>query len=108
MPQTNRTSYLKKVKLDPNESYSISDLSKVSKVPVSILQQVYNRGIGAHKSNLGSVRLKKDFSKNPSRSITEAQRLSPEQWAMARVYSFLNKGTTYKTTDKDLALKAGY
>lgn len=107
MPPTNRTQYLKKVGLDPKESYSLEELSKVSKVPVSILQEVYNRGIGAH-SNLGSVRLKKDFSKNPNPAIPASARLSKEQWAMSRLYSFLNKGKTYKTTDKDLALKAGY
>lgn len=108
MPVTNRTSYLRKVKLDPNESYSIDQLSKVSKVPESILEEVFNRGIGAYKTNITSVRLKKDFSKNPNPSISKSKRLSPEQWAMARVYSFLNKGTTYKTTDSDLAKKANY
>jgi hypothetical protein len=105
---THRISYLKKVGLDPNESYSIAELSKVSKVPKSILQDVYNRGIGAHETNLTSVRLKKDFSKNYNPAIPESARLSAEQWGMARVYSFLNKGTTYKTTDSDLAEKANY
>lgn len=106
MPPTHRIQYLKKVGLDPKESYGLDDLSKVSKVPKSILQDVYNRGIGAHK-NFTSVRLK-DFTKNPNPAIPASQRLTKEQWAMARVYSFLNKGTTYKTTDKDLALKAKY
>ena len=108
MPPTNRTQYLKKVGLDPKESYSLEELSKVSKVPVSILQEVYNRGIGAYKNNITSVRLKKDFSKNPNPAIPASARLSKEQWASARVMAFLNKGKTYKTTDKDLALKAGY
>ena len=105
---THRVRYLKKVGLNKNESYSLDDLSKVSKVPKSILQDVYNRGIGAHKTNITSVRLKKDFSKNYNPAIPESARLSPEQWAIARVYAFLNKGTTYKTTDSDLAKKAGY
>jgi hypothetical protein len=105
---THRIQYLKKIGLDPNKSYSINELSKVSKVPKSILQEVFNRGVGAHESNILSVRLKKDFSKNPSPSIPESQRLTPEQWGYARIYSFLNKGKTYKTTDSDLALKAGY
>jgi hypothetical protein len=107
MPATHRIQYLKKVGLDPKESYSLKELAKVSKVPQSILQEVYNRGIGAYKGNITSVRLK-DFTKNPNPSIPASQRLSKEQWAMARVYSFLNKGTTYRTTDKDLALKAKY
>jgi hypothetical protein len=90
-----------------DKSYGLSELSKISGVSKSILQQVYNRGIGAY-GNLGSVRLL-DFSKNPDTSKFPAEdRLSKEQWAMARVYSFLNKGTTYKTTDSDLAEKANY
>jgi hypothetical protein len=105
---THRIRYLKKVGLNKNESYSLDDLSKVSGVSKSILQDVYNRGIGAY-SNLKSVRLKSDFSKNPdTKKFPASARLSKEQWAMARVYSFLNKGTTYKTTDSDLARKAGY
>ena len=105
---THRIRYLKKVGLDKNESYSLDDLSKVSGVSKSILQDVYNRGIGAYNTNLSSVRLK-DFSKNPdTKKFPVGARLSKEQWAIARVYSFLNKGTTYKTTDSDLARKAGY
>lgn len=105
MSSTHRTRYLKKVGLDPKESYSISQLAKVSKIKESILQEVYNRGIGAHKTNITSVRLKKDFSKNPNPNIPPSARLSAEQWGMARVYSFLNKGKTFKTADSDLAEK---
>ncbi len=108
MPPTHRVQYLKKNGLDPNKSYSLTELAKVSGVKESILQDVYNRGIGAHQTNITSVRLKKDFSKNPSPAIPESARLTPKQWAYARVYSFLNKGKTYKTTDADLARKAGY
>lgn len=70
------------------------------------LQEIYNRGIGAWKSNPESVRLKKDFSKNPNLAkYPRSQRLSKEQWAMARVFSFVNKGKTFRTTDKDIAEK---
>lgn len=54
---------------DHNEKHG--DKGRVS---VSILRQVYNRGVGAYKTNPGSVR--------PNVS-------SPEQWAMARVNNFL-------------------
>ena len=104
---TNRIEYLRKMGMDDKKSYSLTELAKVSKVPKSILQQVYNRGIGAYKGNITSVRLL-DFSKNRSPAIPASARLSKEQWAVARVYSFLNKGTTYQTTDSDLAKKAGY
>ena len=105
---SHRLRFLRKFELDPKESYSLSQLSVISRVPVDILQEVYNRGIGAHKTNITSVRLKKDFSKNPNPAIPASARLSPEQWAFARVYSFLNRGKTYKTADADLSLKARY
>ncbi len=59
------------------------------KVTTSMLQAVYRRGIGAYKTNPGSVR--------PNVS-------SPEQWAMARVNSFLRivSGSKSPKHDKDL------
>lgn len=103
---THRQRYLKKLGLDSNKSYSIEELAKVSKVPVKALEEVYSRGEGAYSSNPESVRVKETFEKNPSlKKVPINKRLSMAQWAMARVYSFLNKGTTYKTTDKDIALK---
>ena len=72
------------------------------------LQEVYNRGTGAWKNNISSVRLKSDFSKNPNVSkFPRAARLTKEQWSFARVYSFIDKGTTYRTTDSDIAKKYG-
>ena len=106
MVVTHRERYLKRVGLDPSKSYSIPELSKVSGVPVKILEAVYSRGMGAAKSNLASVRLKSDFSKNPdTTAFPKSARLSPQQWAQARVYSFLDKGTTFYTADADLARK---
>jgi len=106
--RSHRVQFLRKFELDPKDSYSLSQLSVKSKVPVGILQEVYNRGIGAYNTNIESVRLKKDFSKNPNPAIPASARLTKEQWAFARVYSFLNRGKTYKTADADLALKARY
>jgi len=105
---SHRHRFLRKFELDPKLNYSLTQLSAVSRVPTSILQEVYNRGIGAYNTNIESVRLKKDFSKDPNPSIPAKDRLSKEQWAFARVYSFLNRGKTYKTADADLALKAKY
>jgi hypothetical protein len=106
MPPTHRENVLKRLGLPKSESLSIAELSARSKIPKPALQAVYNRGIGAHGSNLASVRLLKDFSKNPNTSKFPASaRLSKEQWAMARVYSFVDKGTTYKTTDSDIVKK---
>lgn len=102
---TNREQFLKKYGLPTSESYSIDELSKISDVPIEILNSVYRRGLGAARSNLSSVRLK-DFTKNTdTKSFPASARLSPSQWASARVYSFLNKGKTYYTADADLAAK---
>ena len=59
------------------------------KVTTNMLQQVYNRGVGAYRTNPSSVR--------PNVS-------SPEQWAMARVNSFLRivSGSKSANHDKDL------
>ena len=100
---TNREEFLKKMGLDVNKSYSIEELSKVSGVKKSILDEVAKRSAGAYSSNLGSVRLL-NFSKNPDvKKFPASKRLSLNQWKMARVFSFLNKGKTYYTADADLA-----
>jgi len=105
---TNREQYLRRMKLPTEQSYSISELARFSGLPRSALQEVYNRGTGAY-SNLGSVRLRGSFAKNPdTRRFPAAARLSKEQWSFARVYSFLNKGKTYHTADADIARRIGY
>lgn len=99
---THKQRVLKKLGLPKDSSLSLSDLSKYFKIPVEGLQEVYNRGIGAWKTNPESVRLMSG-EKNYSRS--REGKMSKEQWAMARLYSFVNKGQTYKTTDSDIAKK---
>ena len=69
---------------------SKKDISKLTGIPMKILDEVFSRGVGAYKNNPKSVR--------PNVK-------SPEQWAMARVYSFVMKGKTYNTADSDLADK---
>lgn len=93
---THRTRFLKKMGL-PDKSYSIEELAKISGIPKATLQEVYNRGIGAYKTNPTSVRMKGTFKKNVDAPMS--QKLSKEQWAMARLYSFLNGS---KKHDKDL------
>jgi len=63
-------------------------LSKVSGVPVATLQLVFNRGVGAHKTQGISVRMKGTFEKNVDAPMS--MKLSKEQWGYARVYSYLN------------------
>lgn len=101
---THREEFFRKYRLNPSTSLSLTEISKLSKIPRNILQEVYERGYAAATSNLSSVRLKKDFSKNPDLvKYPRSARLSNEQWGMARVYSFVMKGKTWETADSDLA-----
>ena len=84
---TNREEYFKRHNIT-KDSLSKSDISKISKIPISILDDVYDRGIGAYKSNPQSVRTKAG-KKDPKAPLSK--KMSKEQWAMARVYSFVNK-----------------
>lgn len=105
---TFRQKFLKKYKLE-DKGYSISEISKITGFKKNILQQVYNRGVAAHKSNLASVRLKKDFSKNPdTKKYPKSARLSKEQWGMARLYGFVmenSKQVKKNEPDYDLWIK---
>lgn len=90
MVQTNKQKFNKRYKQPLNQPNSKKDISKLTGISMSILDDVYYRGMGAYKTNPGSVR----------RSVT-----SPQQWAMARVYSFAVGGKTRQTADKDLWAK---
>jgi hypothetical protein len=107
MTLTNKEKFNKKYNQPLNKSNSFDDIVKLSGIKKSILKEVYKRGIGAWKTNIESVRLKKDFSKDPNiKKYPRSARLTKEQWAVARVYSFIMGGKTQKTADKDLAIKA--
>ena len=84
---TRRENFLKKHEL-PDRSYSLAELARISNKPLRVLQQVYNRGIGAYRTNPQSVRMKGSFKKGVNAPMS--MKLSPQQWAFARVYSFLD------------------
>ena len=86
---TNKEEYNKRHKYKKEEPHSKKEISKISKVPMKVLDEVYDKGIGAYKTNPKSVR---------------PQVKSKEQWAMGRVYSFVNKmeGKKKLNHDKDL------
>jgi len=96
---THRENVLKR--LGDLKDHSLPTLSKASGVPVSILQEVYNRGIGAYKTQPSSVRMKGTFEKGVNAPMS--QKLSKEQWAQARVYSFLDQNPSH---DQDLQRRA--
>ena len=100
--------YNKKYNHPKDASHTLSSISKDTGVSKKGLQQIYNKGIGAWKTNIGSVRLKKDFSKNPNTSkYPRKSRLGKEQWAMARVYSAVMGGKASKVDAKELKMQMG-
>jgi hypothetical protein len=103
---THRENVLRKFGLPLSTHLSVAELAKLIGISSKYLQYVYNRGIGAYKTNPISVRMKGSFKKGVNAPMS--QKLSKEAWAMARCYSFADKGTTYHTTDADIAKKSGY
>jgi hypothetical protein len=100
MVYTNKQKFNKKYNQPLNEANGLRDISKLSGVKYSILKEVFERGEGAWGSNIQSVRMKSG-AKNPN--VTDRRRkMGKEQWAYARVYSFVMGGKTQKTADKDL------
>jgi len=93
---THRENFLKAHKLE-DKGYTLNQLAKISYVPLKTLREVYNRGIGAYKTQPSSVRLKGSFVKGVKAPMSA--KLSKEQWAMARVYSFLDGNPKH---DEDL------
>jgi len=98
---THKEHFIKEHGLE-DKSYSLKELSSISKVPMKILREVYNRGIGAYKTQPSSVRLKGSYVKGVNAPMSA--KLSKEQWAMARVYSFLDGN---KKHDNDLRKNTG-
>lgn len=91
---THRENVIKRLKLQ-NKKHSLLALARASGIPRSTLQEVYNRGIGAYSTNPTSVRMKGTFKKGVAAPMS--QKLSKEQWAMARVYSFLDGNPKHDT-----------
>jgi hypothetical protein len=66
---------------------SLPEISKATGIPLKTLQTVYNRGLAAWRTG-------------------HRPGASPQAWGYARVHSFVVKGKTYYTADKDLKIKA--
>ena len=85
MVKTYKEKFNKKYGQPLNKSNSLSEISKLTGYKLSGLRTIYNKGVGAYKTNPQSVR------KNVK---------SPEQWAMARVYASVNKSSKAYKIDK--------
>jgi len=103
MVLTNKQKYNAKYGFKRDDAHSKKDIAKKTGIPLRILDAVYDRGVGARKTNPESVRSVTTGKKVGGKSLKG--KMSAEQWGMGRVYSFVMKGKTYKTADKDLADK---
>ena len=59
--ETHKEHLFKKVGIPSNVPMSKKQLSVLFKVPIKALDEIYDRGIGAWKTNISSVRLQKDL-----------------------------------------------
>ena len=84
---TYRNKFNRKYGFYLNESHSLEEIAKLTSLKLSSLQDIYDKGIGAYKTNPASVR--------PNVK-------SKEQWAMARVYSAVMGGKASKVDANEL------
>lgn len=84
--KTRRSSYTSRFHKKCPGAKTLSQVSKCTKVPTKTLRTVYNRGMAAWRTG-------------------HRPGASQHAWGMARVHSFVLKGKTYRTADKDLAKK---
>ena len=73
---TYKQKFNKKFNQDKDESNSKAKMTKLTGIPKKVLDDVYDRGVGAYRNNPSSVR---------------PQVKSEEQWATARIYAFIMK-----------------
>ena len=84
---TYKEKFNKRYKQPKDKSNSLADIARLTGIKRSALQKIYNKGVGAFKTNPGSVR--------PNVK-------SKEQWAMARVYSAVMGGKASKVDKNEL------
>jgi len=83
--KTYKQLYNQKYKFKKDKAHSLKDISKTTGYKLSGLQTIYNKGIGAYKTNPQSVR--------PNVK-------SPQQWAISRVYASINPKSKANKIDK--------
>jgi hypothetical protein len=98
---TNKEKYNAKYGFPKGTSHSKKDISKKTGIPTRLLDKVYDRGLAARRNNPESVRRASDGKKVGGKSLKG--KMSGPQWAQSRIYSFVMKGQTWKTADKDIA-----
>ncbi len=82
---TYKHDFNKKYGFKKDEPHTLKEISKITGYQMKGIQSIYDKGIGAFKTNPGSVR------KNV---------VSKEQWAFGRVYAALNPKSKAHKIDK--------
>ena len=90
MVYTYKNRFNKKYGFDKDQPHSLADISKITGYKKSGLETIFNKGIGAFKTNPASVR---------------PQVKSAEQWAQARIYSAVMGGAAAKIDKTHLIRK---
>ena len=85
MTLTYKQKFNKKHKLPLNTPHSISSISKLTGFKTSGLKTIYNKGVGAYKTNPSSVR---------------SNVKSKEQWAYSRLYASVTPSSKAHRIDK--------
>jgi hypothetical protein len=86
MTLTYKKQFNKKFKQPLDKANGKDDITRLTGIPKSVLDKVYDRGMMAYKNNPSSVR--------PSVK-------SPQQWSVARIYAFVMKAYDAVKKGKD-------
>lgn len=78
---TYKDKFNKKYGFEKDQSHSVADIAKITGYKKDGLETIFDKGVGAYHTNPQSVR---------------PQVKSPEQWAMARIYSVIMDGKAKK------------
>ena len=81
--ETKKSSYTSKFRKKYPGVTKLKDISKVTGIPLKTLKTVYDRGLAAWRTG-------------------HRPGASPQAWAYARVHSFVVKGKTYYTANRNL------
>jgi hypothetical protein len=90
MVLTYKNKFNKKYGFNKDEPHSLAEIARLTGYKLSGLQKIFNRGIGAYKTNPSSVR---------------PQVKSKDQWAYARVYAAIDPTSKAYKIDKMFLIK---
>jgi len=90
MPNTYKNKFNKKYGFEPDKSHNLAEISKLTGYKKTGLQTIFDKGVGAFKTNRSAVR--------PSVK-------SADQWGQARVYASIDKNSKAYQIDKTHLIK---